>query len=53
MSFNSFLCFSKLKYTVTCIPIARQRLGKHIPAKHTGATEGGPLIGNEPVNTLL
>jgi hypothetical protein len=36
---------------VTCIPIARQRLGKHIPAKHTRATEGRPLLGNGPVNT--
>jgi hypothetical protein len=27
-------------YIVTCIPIARQRLGKHIPAKRTRATEG-------------
>jgi hypothetical protein len=36
---------------VTCIPIARQRLGKHIPAKRTHATEGRPLLGNGPVNT--
>jgi hypothetical protein len=26
------------KYIVTCIPIARQRLCKHISAKHTHAT---------------
>jgi hypothetical protein len=37
---------------VTCIPIAMQRLGKHIPAKRTHATEGRPWLGNGPVNTL-
>jgi hypothetical protein len=31
-----------------CIPIARQRLGKHIPAKRTHATGGRPLLGNGP-----
>jgi hypothetical protein len=36
---------------VTCIPIARQRLGKHIPRKHTRATVGRPFLGNGPVNT--
>jgi hypothetical protein len=35
---------------VTCIPIARQRLSKHIPAKRTHVTEGRPLLGNGPVN---
>jgi hypothetical protein len=35
---------------VTCIPIARRRLGKYIPAKRTRATEGRPLLGNEQVN---
>jgi hypothetical protein len=35
---------------VACIPIARQRLGKHIPAKRTRAT-GRPLLGNGPVDT--
>jgi hypothetical protein len=35
---------------VTCISIARQRLGKHIPAKGTRATEGRPLVDNGPVN---
>jgi hypothetical protein len=38
-------------YIVTCIPTARQRLGKHIAAKRTHATEGRPMLGNEPVNT--
>jgi hypothetical protein len=37
-------------YIVTCIPIARQRLGKHISSKRTRATEGHPLIGTGPVN---
>jgi hypothetical protein len=32
------------------IPIARQRLGKHIPAKRTRATEGRSLLGNGPEN---
>jgi hypothetical protein len=32
--------------TVTGIPIARQRLGKHIPARHMRATGGRPLLGN-------
>jgi hypothetical protein len=40
----------KFIYTVTCIPIARQRPGKHSPAKRTRATEGRPLLGNGPVN---
>jgi hypothetical protein len=33
--------------------IARQRLGKHIPAKRTRATEGRPLLGNGSVNAFL
>jgi hypothetical protein len=33
-----------------CIPIARQRLGKHIPTKRTRATER-PLLGNGLINT--
>jgi hypothetical protein len=37
-------------YIVTCIPIARQRLGKHISAKRMSATEGCSLLGNGPVN---
>jgi hypothetical protein len=36
---------------VTCIPIARQRLAKHIPAKRMRAAEGCPLLGNGPVST--
>jgi hypothetical protein len=32
-------------------PTARQRLGKHIPAKRKRASEGRPLLGNEPANT--
>jgi hypothetical protein len=39
-----------LVYNVTCTPIARQRLGKHIPAKRKSATEGRPLLGNRPLN---
>jgi hypothetical protein len=35
-----------------CIPVARQRLGKRIPAKHMHATIGSPLLGNDPVNTF-
>jgi hypothetical protein len=39
-------------YTVTCIPIARQRLCQHVPAMHAHATIGGhSLSGNGPVNT--
>jgi hypothetical protein len=34
-----------------CIPIAKQRFGKHIPAKRMRATERRPLLGNGPVNT--
>jgi hypothetical protein len=36
---------------VACIPIARQRVGKHIPATHLPATIGRPLLGNGQVNT--
>jgi hypothetical protein len=36
---------------VTCIPIARQRVDKHIPATCVHATEEGlPLLGNGAVN---
>jgi hypothetical protein len=36
---------------VTCTPIARQRVGKHISAALAYATvEGYPLLGNGPVN---
>jgi hypothetical protein len=38
-------------YIMVCIPIARQQLGKHIPAKRMHATEGHPLLCNRPVNT--
>jgi hypothetical protein len=38
---------------VTCIPIARQRVSKHIPTTQAHATTGGhSLLGNEPVNSL-
>jgi hypothetical protein len=37
---------------LTIIPIVRQRLGKHIPAKRTHATERRLLLGNGAVNTL-
>jgi hypothetical protein len=37
-------------YPVTCMPIARQRLGKHIPATHEN-TIGHLLLGNGQVNT--
>jgi hypothetical protein len=39
-----------IKYIVTSILIARQRLGKHIPAKRTLATIGRPMLGNGSVN---
>jgi hypothetical protein len=49
---NAFLLFISYKEDiVTCIPIARQRLGKHIQAAHEQAAIGHPLIGNGPVNT--
>jgi hypothetical protein len=35
--------------TVTCIPIARQRLNKHIPATRIQAAIGHPLLGNGSV----
>jgi hypothetical protein len=36
---------------VTCTPIARQRIAKHISATNVNATiEGYPLLGNEPLN---
>jgi hypothetical protein len=44
--------YAKLNNIVTFILIARQRIGKHIPAKHTHVTEGRPLLGNGPVNPL-
>jgi hypothetical protein len=36
---------------VTCIPIARQRVGKNIPAENTSGTMGRLLLGNVVVNT--
>jgi hypothetical protein len=36
---------------VTRITIARQPVGKHIPATQAQATIGHPLLGNGPVNT--
>jgi hypothetical protein len=38
---------------VTCILIARQRVGKHIPATLVHATIGHPLLGKEAVNTVF
>jgi hypothetical protein len=37
--------------TVKCVPIARTRLGKHIPAQKTRATIGLLLQGKGTVNT--
>jgi hypothetical protein len=37
-------------YTVTCIPIARQQLGKHVPTKRMRVRDGHPMLGNESVN---
>jgi hypothetical protein len=42
--------FAYTENIVKCIPISRQRLGKHIPAKRTRATEGRPLLCNGLVN---
>jgi hypothetical protein len=36
----------KLLNIMTCIPIARQRLVKHIPVKRTYAPEGRSFLGN-------
>jgi hypothetical protein len=36
---------------VTCMVIARQRTGKHIPATHEHATIGRLLLGNGVVKT--
>jgi hypothetical protein len=35
---------------VMCISIARQQVGKQIPATHAHVTIGHPLLGNGPVN---
>jgi hypothetical protein len=42
----------KIENNVTCIPIARQRVGKHIPATHVKATAWLVLLGNGAVNVL-
>jgi hypothetical protein len=42
--------FNKLK--ITCIPIARQQVGKYIPATHEQATIGRLLLSNDAVNRL-
>jgi hypothetical protein len=40
------------KYIVTCIPIARQRVGKHILATNEHATIGRLLLSYSAVNRL-
>jgi hypothetical protein len=52
-SFRLLSCWylTILYSTVTCIRIARKRVGRHIPATHMNATIGHPLLGNGPVNT--
>jgi hypothetical protein len=45
--------YLRLGNTVTCILIARQRLGKHIPAIHAYVTIGRLLLGKAAVNTLF
>jgi hypothetical protein len=37
--------------TETHMPIARQRLGKHIPEVTLSTIEGHPSLGNGPINT--
>jgi hypothetical protein len=39
------------KYIVTHMPIARQRLAKHIPEITLSTIEGHALLGNGPINT--
>jgi hypothetical protein len=36
---------------VTHMPLARQRLGKHIPEVTLSTTEGHPLLGKGPIKT--
>jgi hypothetical protein len=50
-AFVTYLLTLTRNIIVTCIPIARQRNGKHIPAKRMHATEGRPLLGNGLVKT--
>jgi hypothetical protein len=42
----------KIVDSVTYIPIARQRVGKHIPTTHKHTTIGRNLVGNGAVNKL-
>jgi hypothetical protein len=42
-----------LEDIVTHMTIARQRLGKDIPEVTLSIIEVHPLLGNEPINTLL
>jgi hypothetical protein len=37
---------------ITCIPIARQLLGKRISAARMHVTIGSPLLDNGPLNTF-
>jgi hypothetical protein len=48
--FPNYETVNLVENIVTYIPIARQRLGKHIPAKCAHATEGRPLLDNGPIN---
>jgi hypothetical protein len=46
--------FKSFYLNVTCILIARQQVGRHIPATHMHAIiEGHPLLGNGGVNTVF
>jgi hypothetical protein len=47
-NFLSQFCFLA-DYIVMYIPIARQRVGKHIAETQANATIGHPLLGNGPV----
>jgi hypothetical protein len=46
-------CYKDSLYIVTCLPISRHRLGKHIPATNVHATIGYPMLGNGAVNTVF
>jgi hypothetical protein len=45
--FNDWVTYGKLRNIVICIPIPRQRVGKHITATHAHATMGSLLLCNE------
>jgi hypothetical protein len=45
------LCLQYFFNIVTHMPIARQRLGKHIPEITFSTIQGHPLRGNGPINT--